>query len=264
MPLLRDLTLGQYYPADSPVHRLDPRSKLLALLFFVGLIMITTHRWVFVLSIALVIGAIRLARLPWALALRNLRPFLWLFALTFVVNLTHKSGRILIELPILGVITDEGLYRAVIYTVRIALMIVLAALLTLTTTPMDLTDGLARLLSPLRRLRVSVQDIALMLTIALRFIPIFLEEADRIKKAQMARGATFEGNILRRIRSLIPLVVPLFLSAFRKADELAMAMEARCYRVGQQRSSYRILRLRPPDYALLGTSALLFGLGLVL
>ena len=258
MNFVRDITLGQYFAADSVIHRLDPRTKLLSLLAVMTFLVITIRPAVYALFVVLLILIILLARLPGGLVFRNLRPFLWLFLITFFLNLFHAEGRILWRMPVTGwEITGMGLQRAAVYSVRIALLIVFAAVFTLTTSPMDITDGLIRLLAPLKRLRVPVQEFALMMTIAIRFIPLLLEEADRIQKAQMARGARFEGSLLQRIRSLVPLVVPLFVSAFRKADDLALAMEARGYRIGKERTSYAVLAFRREDYLALGVTALL-------
>ena len=255
MAFVQDITLGQFYPEESIVHRLDPRSKLIVLLFIMMLLVIVIKLPVYVIFTVFLFLIVATAKLPFALVFRNLRPFLWLFLITFFLNLIYGQGKILWTIPIVHWhITDEALFRAGMYTFRIGLLIVFAAVFTLTTSPMDITDGLAKLFSPLKKLKVPVNEFALMMTIAIRFIPLLLNEADRIRKAQIARGARFDGNIIQRIRSLIPLIIPLFISAFRKADDLALAMEARCYKIGKERTSYNELKLRVVDYTvLLGT-----------
>ncbi|RKY89195.1 energy-coupling factor transporter transmembrane protein EcfT [candidate division KSB1 bacterium] len=257
---LQDITLGQYFPTESPVHRLDPRTKLITVLILMTLLMISFTWWIYLLFALLLIVTIKLARIPTSTVTRNLKPFLWLFLVTFFLNLWYKYGHVLVTIPIIGLnITDAGLSRALFYTSRMILLILFASLLTLTTSPMEITDGLAKLLSPLRHLKVPVQEFAMMMTIAIRFIPLLLEEAERIRKAQMTRGASLEGNLVQRLKGLIPLILPLFLSAFRKADELALAMEARCYRLDKRRTSYNILKFSTTDYALIaGSLCLLF------
>ncbi len=255
MAVLQDITLGQYYPIDSFVHRLDPRVKLaVTLALMTGLLLtqdlVSAVGWGLI-TIALVLAA----RLPAGLVLRNLRAFMWLFALTMVVHVFFTAGSPLVQLPLLGwKVTLQGVERGLLYSFRLALLVVLAALLTLTTSPIELTDGLERLLRPLRRLGLPVHELSLMMSLALRFVPTLLEEADRLQKAQVSRGASFEGSVLQRVRSVVPLVVPLFVSAFRRADELALAMDARCYRGGEGRTCYRLLRLKAADYGVLALS----------
>lgn len=255
MAFVQDITLGQYYPQESVVHRLDPRSKIVVLLFIMMLLVMIIKLPVYVIFSVFLFVCIAIAKLPFALVFRNLRPFLWLFLITFFLNLIYGQGKILWTVPIVHWhITDEALFRAGMYTFRIGLLIVFAAVFTLTTSPMDITDGLAKLFSPLKKLKVPVNEFALMMTIAIRFIPLLLYEADRVRKAQLARGARFDGNLIQRIRSLIPLIIPLFISAFRKADDLALAMESRCYKIGKERTSYNDLKFHLSDYfVLLGT-----------
>jgi energy-coupling factor transport system permease protein len=258
MAFVQDITLGQYYPEESVIHRLDPRSKLIVLLFLMMLLVLTIKMPVYLIFCVILLTIIAMAKLPFAMVFRNLKPFIWLFLITFFLNLAYGQGKIIWTIPIVSWhITDEAAFRALMYTFRIGLMIVFAAVFTLTTSPMDITDGLARLFSPLKKLKVPVQEFALMMTIAIRFIPLLLEEADRIRKAQIARGARFDGNLVQRIRSLIPLIIPLFISAFRKADDLALAMEARCYRIGGERTSFNQLKFRFADYSVLVGAVLL-------
>ena len=245
MMKIQDITLGQYAPGDSVIHRLDPRTKILSTLILMTLLLITHSLEILLLFFILCFVFFILGNLNPKLALGNLRPFLWLFLLTFFLNAVFTKGKILWEVPFLNVyITEQGISQGVFYTLRIAILVVLANLLTLTTSPMSLTDGIERFLSPLKRVGIRSHEIALMLSISLRFIPILIEEADRIRKAQISRGVTFMGSILNKIKNTVPLIVPLFLSTFRRANDLALAMEARCYRGGEGRTSYNVLRFR--------------------
>lgn len=245
---LSEMALGQYYPGDSLIHRLDPRSKLLVVsaqilgLFLVG-------RLVGLAGFALMIASMAVqARIPLGYLLRSLRPLLVIVLLTFVLNALFTPGESLLRVGFVSV-SREGLYRGLFMTLRLLLLITASSLLTLTTSPVALTDGLERILSPFRRLGVPAHEFAMMMTIALRFIPTLMEEADRTMKAQMARGADFgSGSLVRRARSFIPLLVPLFIGAFRRADELAVAMEARCYRGGEGRTRLKTLRITALDY----------------
>ncbi len=257
---IQDITLGQYAPGDSVIHCLDPRTKVLSTLFLMSLLLVTHRLEILLLFFILCIIFFILAGLSPKLAFQNLKPFFWLFLLTFVLNAMFTKGEILYKIPFLNVyLTVEGIFRGVFYTLRIAILVVLANLLTLTTSPMSLTDGIERFLSPLKRIGIRSHEIAMMLSISLRFIPILLEESDRIRKAQTSRGGTFEGNILKKAKSIIPLIVPLFLSTFRRANDLALAMEARCYRGGEERTSYNILRFRWTDgVVLLGVFSISF------
>lgn len=245
---LSDMALGQYYPCDSLIHQLDPRSKLLIVfalilgLFFVNELLGLAGFAVLIVAMAL------LARIPFGYLLRSLRPLLVVIILTFALNALFTPGESLFKAGFINV-TREGVQRGTFMTVRLALLITASSLLTLTTSPMALTDGIERVLSPFRRVGIPAHEFAMMMTIALRFIPTLMEEADRIMKAQMARGADFEsGSLVRRAKSFIPLLVPLFVSAFRRADELATAMEARCYRGGEGRTRLKVLRIQAKDY----------------
>jgi energy-coupling factor transport system permease protein len=245
---LSDMALGQYYPGDSFVHRLDPRTKLLVVsaqifgLFLVGKLLGLAA---FALMVALV--AVQ-ARIPLGYLLRSLRPLLVIVVLTFALNALFTPGESLFRVGFVSV-SREGLNRGLFMTLRLLLLVSASSLLTLTTSPMALTDGLERILNPFRRLGVPAHEFAMMMTIALRFIPTLMEEADRTMKAQMARGADFEtGSLVRRARSFIPLLVPLFIGAFRRADELAVAMEARCYRGGDGRTRLKTLQIMAVDW----------------
>lgn len=243
-----EIALGQYYPGDSLIHRLDPRSKLLIVtseilgLFFVS-------KLPGLVGFALMIGLMAcLAQVPLGYLFRSLRPLLIVIILTFALNALFTPGDAIASLGFVTV-SREGLQRGLFMTIRLVLLITSSSLLTLTTSPMALTDGLERTLSPFRRFGVPAHEFAMMMTIALRFIPTLMEEADRTMKAQMARGADFEsGSLIRRAKSFIPLLVPLFIGAFRRADDLAVAMEARCYRGGEGRTRFKILRMEGRDY----------------
>jgi energy-coupling factor transport system permease protein len=251
MNLLRGFTFGQYVPVDSAVHRLDPRTKILATLLLV-IVTFSVHgaAGLAVLTFLLV-AAIAAARIPPGYMVAGLRPIFWLLAVAVVLQalVGEPGGHPAVRWgPV--VITRENLVLAGFYGYRLLLLVTGTTLMTFTTSPVELTDGLERLLRPFRRVGVPSHELALMMTIALRFIPTLLEETDKIMKAQMARGAEFtRGSLVRRGRALVPLLVPLFVGAFRRADALALAMEARCYRGGDHRTRMTELRLRPRDYA---------------
>ncbi|MBN1478850.1 energy-coupling factor transporter transmembrane protein EcfT [candidate division KSB1 bacterium] len=252
MAFLTDISLGQYYPGDSFVHRLDPRTKLLSILCFMTALLISFEPIVLIGFSILTLVIIASSQLPLALVLRNVRPFIWLFFLTIFVHVFLTPGRLLYTMPLMSLkITYEGLTLGLIYSVRLVLLILLAALLTLTTSPIELTDALERMLSPLKRFKVPTHEVVMMLTLSLRFIPTLLEEAQRLKNAQVSRGASFEGNVVQRIRSIVPLILPLFISAFRRADDLALAMDSRCYTGGEGRTSFRKLVFKSADYLVL-------------
>ena len=247
--LLQDIQIGRYLPGNSFLHRMDPRVKIVLLFFFLLLIFFVENMAGFA-ALALSVGLLMVfSRVPLMMQLRSVRPILWIVLFTFCVHLFMTPGAEAFRLGSLTA-TWEGIARGAYIGLRLVLLILLSTLLTLTTSPLSLTDGLEALLSPLRRLHVPVHELAMMMTIALRFVPTLLEELDRIMKAQKARGADFEqGNIVRRLRAVVPILVPLFLSAFRRADELALAMEARCYRGGEGRTQMKELRAERLDYA---------------
>ncbi len=245
--MMRDITIGQYYPTDSPVHRMDPRLKLFATLVF--LISVFAYKGLIGLMIvtAFLVFVIRLSRVPFRYMVKGLRAILILMLITAMFNLFLTPGETLVSLWKLR-ITREGISAAVRMMIRLTYLVLGTSLMTLTTTPNQLTDGLERALSPLSKLHVPVHEIAMMMSIALRFIPILVEETDKIMKAQMARGANFEeGSVLTRAKAMIPLLVPLFVSAFRRANDLALAMEARCYRGGEGRTKMKPLRYQRLD-----------------
>ena len=247
--MLNDIQIGRYIPGDSFLHRMDPRVKIVLLFFYLLLVFFVENAAGFlVLGVSIALLMI-VSQVPLGMQLRSIRPILWIVLFTFGVHLFMTPGTELFSVGPLSA-TWEGLTRGVYIGLRLILLILLSTLLTLTTSPLRLTDGLEALLSPLRRVGVPVHELSMMMTIALRFIPTLLEELDRIMKAQKARGADFEhGSIVRRMRAIVPVLVPLFLSAFRRADELAMAMEARCYRGGEGRTQMKELHIGRVDYA---------------
>jgi energy-coupling factor transport system permease protein len=247
--MLRTVVIGQYVVGDSPVHRLDPRTKILGVLVFMSALFTIRRTSVlsYVVLAGLAVGGYLLAGISLRYMLRSIKPVLVILFFTVTINLFWYRGEVLWRLWRLT-ITREGLIMAGAMSARLLLLVITAALLTLTTSPIALTDGLERLLTPGKRIGIPAHELALMLTIALRFIPTLIEEADRIMKAQMARGADFSaGGLVQRARSLLPLLVPLFVSSFRRADELATAMEARCYRGGEGRTRLRELRFSSLD-----------------
>lgn len=241
--MLRDITLGQYYQADSVIHRLDPRVKLVATMIFIVSLFIADNFMGYLLGGLCLFCVIRLSKVPFRFMVKGMKAMTVLLVVAVVFNLFLTPGE-----PVLSfwrlTVTGEGIRLALMMTVRLVFLIIGSSVMTLTTTPNHLTDGLEKLMGPLKVLHVPVHEVAMMMAIALRFIPILLEETDKIMKAQIARGADFEsGNLLRKVRAMVPLLVPLFISAFRRANDLAMAMEARCYRGGEYRT-----RMKPLVY----------------
>lgn len=247
--MIRDITLGQYYPAESPIHRLDPRVKITATLLFIIELFIVDNFLGFAICAAVLGIVIAVSRVPLRFILRGMKPILFILFFTFALNIFMVRGEVIWEWGFLH-ITKEGIRIAVFMAVRLMLLITGSSMLTLTTKPLNLTDGMERMLSPFAKLGFPAHEIAMMMTIALRFIPTLLEETDKIMKAQQARGADFEsGNLIRRAKALVPVLVPLFVSAFRIAQDLAMAMEARCYRGGSGRTRLHEMKLKAWDIA---------------
>ncbi len=259
--MLKDITMGQYYPSDSMIHRLDPRMKiLLTVLMIVAVFMVHTLVG-YAVILAFVYMTTRLAKIPFRLLMKGLKPLRFILILTFLLNLFFSNGaKVLLHWGIIT-ITAEGLNQAVHYSLRLMFLVIGTSLLTLTTSPVSLADGLELILSPLKKIHFPAHELAMMMTIALRFIPTLLEETDKIMKAQMARGADFEsGNLFKRAKAMVPLLVPLFVSAFRRAGDLAMAMEARCYHGGENRTRLRVLKITRNDYLALACTLGLIGL----
>lgn len=245
--MLRDITLGQYYPADSVIHKLDPRVKLFGTLIYVISLFVFKGLPAFILAAIFLVVLIKLSKVPFSYMVKGLKTIVLIMLFAAVFNLFLTPGTKLVSFWIFT-ITYEGLKNAVVMMVRLMFLIIGTSLMTLTTTPNELTDGLEKALSPLKYIKVPVHEIAMMMSIALRFIPILIEETDKIMKAQMARGADFEhGNLIQKAKNMVPLLVPLFVSAFRRANDLAMAMEARCYRGGEGRTKMKPLHYQKRD-----------------
>ena len=246
--MLRDITLGQYYQAESIIHKLDPRVKLGGTLLFIVSLFFFENYLGYVAAALFLALVIKMSTVPFKFMVRGMRSMLLLLLLTVVFNLFLTPGTPLVSLWKLH-ITVEGLDLALTMAIRLVLLIIGSSIMTLTTTPNNLTDGMEKMMRPLRVFKVPVHEVAMMMSIALRFIPILLEETDKIMKAQIARGADFEsGNLINRAKAMVPLLVPLFISAFRRANDLAMAMEARCYRGGDGRTKMKPLVYQNRDY----------------
>ena len=253
--MLRDITLGQYLPGNTLVHRLDPRMKILLTFLYIALIFCVSSPVWYVIPLAYLLISARLSGLTLKRLLKSVKPLRFLLILTFVLNLCFSGGdTVWLQWGVLK-ISKEGFFTALHFCMRLVFLVAGTSILTLTTSPVALSDGIEMLLRPLKKVRFPVHELAMMMTIALRFIPTLIEEADKIMKAQMARGADFEsGNLFKRAKAMIPLLVPLFVSAFRRAGDLAMAMEARCYHGDEGRTRLRVLRYTRNDlWALLFT-----------
>ena len=254
--MLKDITLGQYFPGNSPIHRLDPRTKLILLVVYIVALFLAKSWISYAVMLVFLLATIKISTIPPKSIIRGMKPLVMILVFTGVLNLFFtREGKTLVELGFL-VITEGGLTRAVFMMARIMMLITGTFLLTYTTSPISLTDGLEALLNPLKKLHVPVHELSMMMCIALRFIPTLIEETDKIMSAQKARGADFEnGSLMERARALIPILVPLFIGAFRRADELATAMECRCYQGGEGRSKMKILRYRRNDMKAFGLGA---------
>ena len=257
--MLKDITLGQYFPGNTVIHRLDPRTKLIATVCYIVGLFCAEWFVTYGLTALFLLLCVRLSRVPFRSLVRGLKPVLFILTFTAVLNLFYTPGEELWRWWIFK-ITREGIFNAFFMLLRITMLIMGTFLLTYTTSPIRLTDGLERLLGPLKRLHVPVHELSMMMSIALRFIPTLIEETDKIMSAQKARGADFEsGNLLQRARAMIPLLVPLFISAFRRADELAVAMECRCYHGGEGRTKLHPLRYQRRDYVALALGVAVLG-----
>ena len=240
--MLREITIGQYYATDSLLHRLDPRVKIAGtLLYIISLFLV--HHYIGLVVAALIFGVmVRMSNVPFRFIVKGLKAIMMMLVFTALLHLFCTPGRAIFSLGVLH-ITIEGVQKCIFLTVRLTLMMIGSSLMTLTTTPNQLTDGIEQMLRPLRKLHIPVHEFALMMSIALRFIPILMEELDKIMKAQLARGADFEsGNFLHRLKNMLPILLPLFASAMRRANELAYAMDARCYHGGEGRTKMKPLR----------------------
>ena len=263
--MLNDVTLGQFFPGDSLLHRADPRAKLILTVFYIITLFMADNIFAFALLFVFSLVMILLSRISFAVILKGFKPILFILIFTFLINMFFTKGKLV--LFDLGVVSlyGEGVYRAFIMSLRILMLINITCLLmSYTTSPIMLTDAIEQLFSPLKKLKVPVHEFAMMMTIALRFIPTLIEETDKIMNAQKTRGADFsEGGLIKKAKALIPVLVPLFVSSFRRADDLAIAMECRCYRGGEGRTRMTILRYSHRD-ALLSFAFVLLFVGVIL
>lgn len=246
--MLKDITIGQYLPGNSFVHKLDPRVKILLSLAYIAILFIVNNFYGYIAIAFFTFLTIAIAKIPVKFIFKGLKPILWIIAFTAILNLFLTPGEVIYQLGPLK-ITDKGVSIAIFMILRLVFLIIGTSILTLTTSPISLTDGIERLLNPFKKIGLPAHELAMMMTIALRFIPTLIEETDKIMKAQMARGADFEsGSLIKRAKSLVPILVPLFISSFRRAEDLATAMEARCYRGGEGRTRLKQLKVEKRDY----------------
>lgn len=262
--MLRDITLGQYYQTDSVIHKLDPRVKLIATVCFIISLFIVGS-WVgYAVAAVFLAVSVKLSNVPFKFMVKGMRAIVFILLITVVFNLFLTPGEVLLSVWKIR-ITKEGLRMALQMAVRLSFLIIGSSVMTLTTTPNSLTDAMEKLMKPLKIFKVPVHEVAMMMSIALRFIPILLEETDKIMKAQIARGADFEsGNLIKKAKAMVPLLVPLFISAFRRANDLAMAMEARCYRGGEHRTKMKPLKYAARDRMAYGVLAAYFAVCIVI
>ena len=258
--MISDITLGQYFPAKSPMHRTDPRMKICLTVFAIVLIFVARNFLSLAVSVLFIGVGMACSKIPLKLYLKSLKPILFIIVFTAVLNIFYGSGDPLVQLGWLK-ITLSGILNSVFVSIRIVTLILASSVLTFTTSPTQLTDAIERLLRPLAKLHVPVHEFAMMMTIALRFVPTLLEETDKIMSAQKARGADMEsGGIVQRIKALVPVLIPLFVSAFRRAYDLATAMESRCYHGGEGRTKMKILKFGHTDWVVLVFAVLALGL----
>ena len=259
--MLKDITLGQFFPGDSVVHKMDPRTKLIFLIVYI-VALFTASNWIsYACVLAFLVTVIAISHIPLKSIVRGMKPLVFILIFTGILNVFFTTGETKIVEFWIFTITLEGLVRAFFMTARILMLITGTFLLTYTTSPIALTDGLESLLSPLKKIRVPVHELSMMMCIALRFIPTLIEETDKIMSAQKARGADFEtGNLLQRVKALVPILIPLFISSFRRADELATAMECRCYHGGEGRTKMKLLRYSRFDFETFAIGILLLGI----
>ena len=256
--MLKDITLGQYFPGNSFIHRLDPRTKLIMLVVYIVALFLAVSWISYAVMLAFLVGCIAISRIPVKSILRGMKPLVMILVFTAVLNLFMTKGETVWLSFWIITITKEGVVRAVLMLSRILMLVTGTFLLTYTTSPIALTDGLESLLSPLKKLHLPVHELSMMMCIALRFIPTLIEETDKIMSAQKARGADFEtGSLLQRAKALIPILIPLFIGSFRRADELATAMECRCYHGGEGRTKMKLLRYGLRDYEAFGVGLFL-------
>lgn len=246
--MIKDITIGQYYPSNSIIHRLDPRVKLFSTMIYIASLFIINELWMYCVIFIALFTIIKLTKIPLKHIFKGLKPILVLLLITLTFNILFTPGEVICSFWKIE-ITKEGLKFAAFMGLRLIFLIVGTSLMTYTTTPNQLTDGIEKALGFLKKIRVPVSEIAMMISIALRFIPILIEEVEKIMKAQSARGTVFdEGSLIKRIRAMLPILIPLFFSAFRRADELAYAMEARCYMCGGKRTKFKPLKYTKLDF----------------
>jgi len=250
--MLKDITLGQFFPGNTIVHKLDPRTKLILMVVYITALFMAKGLLAYVFMFVVLISCLTLSKIKPRAVLRGLRPVFIIIIITVFLNIFFIKGETVLFQYHAIVITQEGILTAVFMATRLMMLIISTFLLTYTTSPIALTDGLETMLSPLKRIRLPVHEFSMMMSIALRFIPTLIEETDKIMSAQKSRGADFEtGGPVKRAKAILPLVIPLFISAFRRADELATAMESRCYHGGEGRTKMKILKAAARDYAAL-------------
>lgn len=257
--MIKDITIGQYFPGKSPIHRMDSRVKIVLTLVFIVMLFVADSMWGLLVGIGFTAFTYAVSKIPAKMILKSLKPIVPIIIFTAILNLFFiRTGNVLLHAGFVK-ITDNGVNTAVFMIVRIICLIVGTSLLTYTTSPIDLTDAIERLLSPLKKIKVPVHELAMMMTIALRFIPTLIEETDKIMSAQKARGADMEtGSLIQRAKALIPVLIPLFVSSFRRAEELALAMECRCYHGGEGRTRMKQLKTSAVDYLALAVTAAFF------
>lgn len=256
--MLKDVTIGQFFPGKSPIHRMDPRVKIVLVMALIVALFLADGVVSYALMIGFLLAVIRISKIPARMVVKGLKPILFIISFTAVLNLFYTPGDYIWQFGFLH-ISKQGIFVAVKMVLRIMLLIIGTSMLTYTTSPIQLTDGLERLLSPLKKVHAPVHELSMMMSIALRFIPTLIEETEKIISAQKARGADFEsGNLIQRAKAMIPILVPLFISAFRRADELAVAMECRLYRGDVGRTRMKQLKVSGVDYAAVGISAVVF------
>ena len=263
--MLKDITLGQYFPGNSVIHRLDPRTKLIILVVYMVTLFVASGWVSYCVLLLFLLAVIKISSIPGKSIVRGMKPLVMILVFTGVLNLFfNKDGRVLVDFW--GItITTGGAERAAFMLVRILMLVTATFLLTYTTSPISLTDGLESLMNPLKVIKVPVHELSMMMCIALRFIPTLIEETDKIMSAQKARGADFDsGNIFQKAKALVPILVPLFISAFRRADELATAMECRCYHGGEGRTKLHVLKYQRRDYVALAGGVVILALVVVL
>lgn len=255
--MLSNITIGQYFPGNSFLHRMDPRVKIVLLLLFLVEVFVFNSAASYGVLSAVTLAVMLLSKVPIGMMLRSLKPLWWIIVFTFIIHLFSNPGEPILKIW-LFTMTWEGLSMGCFICLRLVLLLIMSSILTFTTSPLKLTDAMESLLSPFKRLGLPAHELAMMMTIALRFVPTLIEETDKIMKAQASRGADFTtGSVFKRLQSMVPVLVPLFLSAFRRADDLAMAMEARCYRGGQGRTHMKVLHITNLDYLVIAVFVIL-------